>query len=459
MILSLGLLRNSMGMGNLRPGSCDELVCKSDAPADHIQRSAISLLQKSSIVSNSSSKIDPWSHNAESPVWQLLQQELLSDIGRERLYHNTQSVVPTTLVYLLSQYDQLILKLLRNDIQQEKNDGILNIHLIGATYLFEGLSDWKLLAEWVPSYIRTVRIDLILGSPFQEDGPSRDEKGRKIVTQVADDMQGQVNVEDVSFLNIASQRRRKIKKKAQTKMEAQDLRRKSCGSHYFATTGVRVVVKCHEKLYQDVWDIIPKPNLAMMINPGFPLPNRRAFDGVLQRLLEKKIPTAVSAQQDAHGEKDRNAHLVALENRSTSAVTLHLKKNFDDEAYQVLETLQMYEAQVATTSSPFPYVYTDDDHTLVKNSVLAFFVGRKPGATPIKMLRPMSEGRRPEHEKADEQMIAELTASLRTPVSRPYARAMRAWARSSMSSCTKAKTVQDWIVCCHAKDDAGEIEC
>jgi len=99
MILSLGLLHVSMGMG-----SCDKSVCKSDAPDDRIQRYPVSLLQKSSTVSNISSKIDPWSRNAESPVWQLLQQELLSDIGQERLYHNTQSVVPTTLVYLLSEY-------------------------------------------------------------------------------------------------------------------------------------------------------------------------------------------------------------------------------------------------------------------------------------------------------------------------------------------------------------------
>jgi len=482
MILCLGLVNVCMGMGDLAPWSQSEMVC--DATDDRIERHTMSLIQKST---RSSFKLDPWSRNAETPVWKDLKQQLLSDIGQERLYENSESTVPTTLVYLLSEYDQSILKPLRNEIQKEGNDGILNIHMIGATYMFEGLSDWKILAEWVPSYIRTIRIDLILGSPFQEDGPSKDEQGRRIKMDVSDAMQGQVNVPmgvNVSFLNLGSHRRRKIRKKA--KVEAEDLRRKSCGSHHFGTTGVVVEVKCHEKLYQDVWDSIPQPNLAVMVNPGFPLPNRRSFDGVLQRLLENSIPTAVSAQQDfsgdhakreAHhamqsllkgtlvsaqleidGEQAREAHHAALwTNGRTAGVKLHLKKDFDDEAYQIFKTLQLYEAQVVATPSPFPYVYQDNQDVFLKNKVLAFFVGRKPDATPMKMLPPMREGRPSYQEQADPLLVAELSTALRTPVSRPYAQAMEAWARHSMSECVGSKTVQDWMKCCHVEPD--EIEC
>jgi len=395
-----------------------------------------------------------WSRNVETPVWQLLQQQLVSDMGQERMYQNSETVVPTTLIYLMSEYEKAILKPLR--IQKERNDSTLNIHLIGATYLFEGLSDWNLLAEWMPKYIRTVRIDLILGSPFQEDGPSKDEQGHRIVMDVPDDMQGQVDSRlNVSLLQTRSLPRRKMskKKKVHDKMDEQELRKKSCGSHLLGTKGVRVVVKCHEKLYQDVWDIIPKPNLAMMINPGFPLPNRRAFDGVLRHLLKKKIPTAVSAQQYVDGGK---AHEV-WSNGRTPGVKLVPKKDFADEVYQTFETLQMYEAQVVATSSPFPYVYTDGGDVLIKNNVLEFFVGRKPGATRIKMLRRMHEGQPLRHEHADHAIVAELANSLRTPVSRPYARAMKAWARSSMSKCKKSKTVQDWVSCCHV--EPTEIEC
>jgi hypothetical protein len=333
-------------------------------------------------------------------VWQHLQQRLLSDIGQEHLYHNSESVVPATLVYLLSEYEKSTLQPLHNQIQKKANEGILNIHLIGATYLFEGLSDWKVLAEWVPSYIRTIRIHLILGSPFQEDGPSQDEQGRSITEEVPDDLQGQVPMQ-VSLLSTRSQRRhqRSLRKPKIWKLHAQDLRKKSCGSHYFNTTGVKLVVKCHERLYQDVWDIIPQPNVALMINPGFPLPNRRSFDGVLQHLLNASIPTAVSAQQVVGG-----VSTVPWKNERTRGAKLKLKKNFSDEAYQIFKTLQMYEAQVVATSSPFPYLYeleVDDGVKVIKNNVIEFFVGRKPGATTLKMLRRMREGKHRHHKNAD----------------------------------------------------------
>jgi len=395
-----------------------------------------------------------WSHNAQAPVWQHLQQQLLSDIGQERLYHNTESVVPATVVYLMSKYEKSILK-----SQNESNDGILNIHLIGATYLFEGLSDWKLLADWVPQHIHTIRIDLILGSPFQEDGPSKDEEGRRVVMDVPVEEQGQVpmrvNTNSTVLLQVNSKisnnrnhRRRKIRK--HIKLEAQDLRKKSCWSRHLGTTGVKVVVKCQEKLYQDVWDIIPKPQLAMMINPGFPLPHRRSFDGVLRHLLKDSIPTAVSAQQIIDAD-------LPWQNGRTPGVNLALKKDFDDEAYQTFKTLQIYDAQVVATSSPFPFVYKDPEGTFLKNNVLEFFVGRKPDATPIKMLPPMHEGRHLGHERAARVDVDALETALRTPVSRPYAQAMTAWARSSRSRCKEANTVQAWVLCCHGGPE--EIEC
>merc|ERR1712032_817360 len=58
--------------------------------------------------------------------------------------------------------------------------GELNIHLIGSTYLYEGLSDWSILAKASPPDMHTINVHLILGTPFQDDGKVQDKSGEPI---------------------------------------------------------------------------------------------------------------------------------------------------------------------------------------------------------------------------------------------------------------------------------------
>eukprot|EP00747_Dinoflagellata_sp_TGD_P129895 gnl/TRDRNA2_/TRDRNA2_174758_c2_seq3.p1 gnl/TRDRNA2_/TRDRNA2_174758_c2~~gnl/TRDRNA2_/TRDRNA2_174758_c2_seq3.p1 ORF type:complete len:438 (-),score=34.55 gnl/TRDRNA2_/TRDRNA2_174758_c2_seq3:75-1388(-) len=361
-----------------------------------------------------------WSENKRRPVWQTLRLNMAKQMDRFETGDALVSslpVVPATLVYLLSEYEDSILK--PSNRSARNDSGELNIHLIGASYLFEGLSDWKVLASTLPPYIRKVRVDLILGTPFQEDGPPTDAKGHRVEHEVGSEGQHQVPLlhPPVSLPQIG-----------QEPYTAEGLRNMSCRTFTFPDFASAVIdVKCQEHLYQDVWNSIPKADLAFMVNPGFPETFRRSYDGVLQYLLKHSIPTAVSAQTNESDEKRQmgtGCNGTCSETDATS------------------KTLQMFEAQTIFTPSPFPYRYQckNEAGAVLKNSVIEFFVGRKPGSSPIKILPPMAEGNLSGIEDNED-----LLASLRLPVSRQYAAAMTWLARGFEGYRGHLRTIGDWM--------------
>eukprot|EP00419_Tripos_fusus_P029720 CAMPEP_0172709784 /NCGR_PEP_ID=MMETSP1074-20121228/55272_1 /TAXON_ID=2916 /ORGANISM="Ceratium fusus, Strain PA161109" /LENGTH=146 /DNA_ID=CAMNT_0013533091 /DNA_START=22 /DNA_END=458 /DNA_ORIENTATION=- len=128
--------------------------------------------------------------------------------------------------------------------------GELNIHLIGSTYLYEGLSDWNILARASPPDMHTVNVHLILGSPFGGDGKVQDKSGETI--HFDDDLSDEQVKLQPSFSQISPKK----------KYGAKELRRKTCRSFTHGSTKVKV--HCHEKLYQNVMNEVPTPHLAFM---------------------------------------------------------------------------------------------------------------------------------------------------------------------------------------------------
>lgn len=217
---------------------------------------------------------------------------------------------------------------------------------------------------------------------------------------------------------------------------AEGLRNMSCRTFTFPDFASAVIdVKCQEHLYQDVWNSIPKADLAFMVNPGFPETFRRSYDGVLQYLLNHDIPSAVSAQMTS-------GEMLGWQKQKAAPTSEITQVPMDGEANLTSKTLQIYEAQMIVTPSPFPYRYRDarDKDAMLKNSVIEFFVGRKPGSSPIKILPPMAEGNLSGIEDNED-----LLASLRLPVSRQYAAAMTWLARGFEGYRGHLRTIGDWM--------------
>merc|ERR1712032_539886 len=187
-----------------------------------------------------------------------------------------------------------------------------------------------------------------------------------------------------------------------------------------------------------------------MSNPGFPLPFRRFYDGVLIHLLEKSIPSVISAQVmvDREGMEELvaakgNAHAWSMVSAAMN------EEGWDNEAYQCSETVKSYGATVNLQASPFPYAYNDrendGDEWMVKNAVVEFFSGRAAGASKIEML-PALENDMDDIDKNRTNPV--LLSSLLVPISRPFSRAMHAWAQQSAKHCVNAATVREWVACC-----------
>jgi len=338
--------------------------------------------------------------------------------------------VPATLVYALSIEEQKILEPV-----QKSGKGELDIHLIGSTYLYEGLSDWALLARSMPAYVHTANVHLILGTPFQNDGPIQDKEGKKLL--FAKDLPDEQVKMLPAFLQVKSQA---------APYTAKELREKVCRKYTHAAT--TVVVHCHEKLYQNVMKELPTPHMAFMANPGFPLPFRRAYDGVLLHLLENSIPSVISAQQVWNPDDASLLVSDAGEPHALAMVQDKMKhEQWADEAYQCEETVKAYGSQVRVEAAPFPYSYKVEDQEIVKNSVVEFFCGRAPGSPAVQMAA-LPEDDTDQWSDDDGDLDDELAESLKVQVSAPFAQSMSRWAASQKKQCVGANTESDWLRCC-----------
>lgn len=405
-----------------------------------------------------------WKAGKYKDVWQGLHTELTSELGAKRAEAFSAPVVPATLAYLLSAYHEDVLGPRRRGSSEGRKP--LNIHLIGATYAFEGMSDWRWLAKALPPDVDEVRVDLILGTPFQIDGVSLARNGRAIDFDLPERDQVPVLLQRATV-----ERRVTAAARHSNPLSAKDVRLRACRRHTYGT--VKVDVRCQEHLYLNVAHRLPRPDLALMINPGFPLPNRRSFDGVLRHLLAARIPTAVSAQQTPEQfARQRHSSPALLEQEGGTerrGQQLSLQRDFDDEAFQTLQTLKHYRARLlGVTGSPFLYhswmgdQEEQDGTQLVKNAVLHVFKGREVGAPPIRMATQSEGGADQEIKRigdnADAVQLTELLAALRSPVSTSFEAAAQEWARAKGLRLKDARggapegvvpmSVGDWLHAC-----------
>jgi hypothetical protein len=372
---------------------------------------------------------DAWEDNDRTPVWEILRQKLVNAYGIETLSRYHAPVVPATLLYALSAHEKQIL----DPVRHSKRG--LDIHIIGASYNYEGMSDWKLLAETMPSYVHKVNIHLILGTPFQKDGPVRDEYGKELRI---DDIEGEQV--PMSLAEI-----RKPPMAAEDLMAADDLRNKVCTQFRHDSTVVNV--HCHEKVYQNVWDTVPRPDLVFMSNPGFPLPFRFSYDGVLVHLLNNSIPSLVAAQQTLSS-NDVNHAIGAEEARLELIESTMKNEEWADEAYQCKMTLQEFGANMTVAASPFSLNLHRTSPFTLKNNVLIYFAGLKE-SSGISMLPAMTETPKETDYNPNAEFFVTSLSYLHLGMSQPFDRAVRAWSSQRRPQCVNAHSIADWWKCCN----------
>lgn len=366
----------------------------------------------------------------EQSGWQRLRSELIQEVGRDHFQRYAAPVVPTTMAYLIEKYADAL-----PDPRAE-----LHIHLIGSTYIFEGMSNWTWLARALPADVQRVQVALIMGTPFQEDGVMVEKNGSVIDFDIED--AGQLDEPILLQTEQAG---------SGNPLHKEELREQACRAWHY---GSKVVdVKCYEHLYQTVADLLPPAHLAVMINPGFPLPWRRSYDGVLKYLLEHNTPSVVSAE--LVGDKIPQSMM------SSPGQTVEPKNTGgNDESFQTLSTLHSYRANIlGVTTSPFPYLYEapeDQNISVLKNAVLQVFKGRAEDAEPLTMAEPLVVSSDPrsiarKHHTPEEETV-ELFNALRTNVTTAYAAAMTAWASSQgffgVSSHHAPSSIEGWMQAC-----------
>jgi len=154
----------------------------------------------------------------------------------------------------------------------------LEVHVIGASYPFEGRADWSFLSKSKPPHVPGVRVVLVLGTPLQSDNVppmggakpfsmfQQPEAGRwsDKRTQIVCDGQGTWGTDTLD--------------KGLSKAEL-------CRDH-----GNSLEVVCFEEYYSDAKKKLPRPDLAVMFSPGFPQLERRTWDAELRWMLQDAVP-------------------------------------------------------------------------------------------------------------------------------------------------------------------------
>jgi len=298
----------------------------------------------------------------------------------------------------------------------------LEVHVLGASYPFEGRSDWSFLAERRPADVPAVRVRLILGTPFQSD-----------------------NVPPLALLS----RRNKIspnggkwsKKQEEIVCEGKghygtaDLDKQWSKEEVCRDHGNGLEIICVEKFYQDVRDELPKPDLAVMFSPGFPQLGRRSWDLVLIGLLNDKVPTMISdvIVTNSWGHK--------LKLSKSDSVLPGGKWNPSagiGEEWDTWFTMKKYGAhKIKARRGPFPILHREDDEVFAKNAVVQIYQGYKPGAQST---QPPSKADIAKYNKLFQTVNWKgidhcphnLAHMFAFPTSRPFDRALRGMYISSL---------------------------
>jgi hypothetical protein len=339
----------------------------------------------------------------------------------------------------------------------------LEIHVPGSAYPFEGRSDWSLLASYKPADIPSVRIVLVLGTPWHEDnvpvmkaakeynewaGPEM--KAMKKLHESDESSNNEEEFEDEhededdeegsdSFLQIDAKGRPEVGRitedesimcDASSSMAQGDKVFKKadlCRNH---GNGLEVV--CVEKYYQDAVADLPKPDLVVMNSPGFPQLARRSWDQVLRPLLDSKVPIMVNDILNS-GEKVKDIYDTTGKVMPTPGSKWKVSVGLG-EGGLTLGAMTAYEAnEVGGWRSPFPIYIRKQGSDTGKSLMVQLFRGRKanaapwevPSTTAMSALKKFVEG--VDWVTAldqDEANAAEVKMSLEFPCSTAYNQAM-----------------------------------
>lgn len=301
----------------------------------------------------------------------------------------------------------------------------LEVHVLGASYPFEGRSDWSLLAQHRPADVSHVRIRLVLGTPFQSDN--------------VPPMDGQPN----SLLELSSnthplegkwsKKRQEVVCKGAGKWGTADMDKDWSKEKLCKDYGDGLEVVCIEKFYQDVRDELPHPDLVVMFSPGFPQLGRRSWDAVLIGLLNDGVPTMISDIVF-----DYKMKLPTPRGNSTK---IHPGGKWDPslqlgEDWQTWLAMRKYGAHmVKSRRGPFPILHKEDGEMMGKNAVVQIYLGYKPNKKPTQRLTSKKvENYNKLFEAVDWNFIASHKCNLspshlkgifKLPTSKPFDNAVR----------------------------------
>jgi len=302
----------------------------------------------------------------------------------------------------------------------------LEIHVVGASYPFEGRSDWPLLSKSRPPNVPGIRVSLVLGTPFQSDN----------VPPMADSLEN-------SMLQSKRKRHRKHPKggtwsveenqilcKGKGEWGTRELDRKWSKAQLCRKHGNGLEVFCLEEYYQDAKEKLGRPDLVVLFSPGFPQLERRSWDAELRWMLNDNVPILVSdvVTQPSWGRTvSQSGRLVPHGERWDVGRD---GTDGSDEPEMTLSTMRIYGARtLGSFRGPFPILHFEDDEMLAKNAVVQMFRGYKPGQQPVSP--PSAEdiaADEPFLESADWKALGVwkgLENSLHTPVSAEYDTACR----------------------------------
>lgn len=273
----------------------------------------------------------------------------------------------------------------------------VDIHIPGSTYGHEGESDYCWLARTLPDHVTNVKISLIMGSPYYHDGP--DEKLRPYNKYDEGEENSQAGKETLSGKF--------------------NPRSRLCKKHELIA-GIQIELACFEEFYypnKAIERFKRKPDLVVMVNPGFPLPIRRSWDLTLRELLENKIDVLVLAL--LYKELPFDGKLIAASNGAEVKDLFNVPNPKEvlgfSEPFQLKYTLdQLGVHHTSVYKNPFPYVYAGNAPIILdktashKSQVGIMFKGLEKGVvSELELHKALEVG------KGGHKLIGETAASYR----------------------------------------------
>lgn len=284
----------------------------------------------------------------------------------------------------------------------------LELHVLGAAYPFEGRSDWSLLASRRPADVPSVRVVLVLGTPWHMDNVPRMtmakefDENRSFLMQLGAAVRNTTRSKAPETGKISGGELKCDKKGDMTKEDKTFTKADLCKDH---GNGLEVV--CIEKYYQAVEAELPKPDAVVMFSPGFPQIARRSWDLVLRHVLSSEVPVMVCDLVYADSIPDAFKNGKGKHVRSGGKWSVK-RTRFEDG--MTLRAMRAYGARrLGAYRNPFP-ILIDRGHGdfTAKNAVLQVFRGRLNHAKPWKF----ESAKKQEHRK---KVIGDVKMQLDSP--------------------------------------------